>query len=52
MYVIELSDGDYVQQRGGWDWGRSGRSGATTWSDLAQAHAWAAYTRGWVVHAW
>lgn len=38
-YVIVFSDGDYYQSRGGYDWGRSGLSGATVFESRVEAQA-------------
>jgi hypothetical protein len=37
MYVIKLDQGDYYQQRGGFDWGRSGIAGASVFDTEADA---------------
>ncbi len=47
-YVIRLRDGYYVEQRGGFDWGRTCQGFATVWSDYDDCLAWANYTGGMV----
>ena len=36
-YVIALDQGDYYQQRGGWDWGRCDKIHATVFDSRAAA---------------
>lgn len=36
-FVIRLNGGDYYEQRGGYDWGRTDRSHATTFDSVEAA---------------
>lgn len=52
-YVVKFYDGDYLQLRGGSDWGRTEyRSGATVWASRKDAHLWARRTGGTVYRTW
>lgn len=42
MFIIALDQGDYYQERGGNDWGRCGKSRATTFDSRAEAEQVAA----------
>jgi hypothetical protein len=34
---IRIDQGDYLQERGGYDWGRTDHGGATTYGSVAEA---------------
>lgn len=40
MYIIKLNQGDYLEARGGSDWGRTDRHSATEFDTVAEARAW------------
>jgi hypothetical protein len=37
--VVRIDQGDYLQERGGFDWGRSNEYDATTYGSVAEAEA-------------
>ena len=37
MYMIRIDQGDYLQERGGYDWGRTAQSWATVYDTHEQA---------------
>lgn len=38
-YIVALDQGDYLEERGGYDWGRTSRAGATTYDTRTEAEA-------------
>jgi hypothetical protein len=40
-YVVKLDQGDYLQLRGGFDWGRSEKHRCTLFDTFEEAEKWA-----------
>lgn len=50
-YVIKLDQGDYLEERGGFDWGRTDQSSATVYGSRKEAEKAINGLRLWVFGA-